>query len=116
MIETVRVFVLDLAIYSAPNGGNSSHAGVPLRWLLRVILYFPFCEHGMLLVKVLVVILLLAVIVSLFSGLFFLVKDEGTERRITKALTWRIGLSIAAFALILIAGLSGIIPMDNTSP
>ena len=64
----------------------------------------------MLLVKVLIVILLLAVIVSLFSGLFFLVKDDGSQRRTVKALTWRIGLSIVAILVIIIAGFAGFIP------
>lgn len=68
----------------------------------------------MLLVKVLVVVLLLAVIVSLFTGLFFLVKDDGTQRRTVKALTWRIGLSIVAILIVIIAGLAGFIPMNNT--
>ncbi len=68
----------------------------------------------MLLVKVLVVVMLLAVIVSLFSGLFFLVKDDGTKRRTVNALTWRIGLSIVAILIIIIAGFAGFIPMDNT--
>ena len=68
----------------------------------------------MLLVKVLVVVLLLAVIVSLFSGLFFLVKDDGTQRRTVKALTWRIVLSIVAILVIIIAGFAGFIPMNNT--
>jgi len=68
----------------------------------------------MLLVKVLIVVLLLAVIISLFSGLFFLFKDDGSNRRIVKALTWRIGLSIAAIVLITIAGLTGLLPMKET--
>ena len=68
----------------------------------------------MLLVKVLVVVLLLAVIISLFSGLFFLVKDDGSKRRTVNALTWRIGLSIIAILIIIIASFAGFIPMDNT--
>lgn len=68
----------------------------------------------MLLVKVLIVILLLAIIGSLFSGLFFLVKDDGSKRRTVNALTWRIGLSIVAILIIIIAGMAGFIPMNNT--
>ena len=63
----------------------------------------------MLLVKLLIVILLLAVIVSLFSGLFFLVKDDSTQKRTVNALTWRIGLSLVAIAVIVIAGLAGLL-------
>jgi len=68
----------------------------------------------MLLVKLIVVILLLAVIVSLFSGLFFLVKDDAKERRIVKALTWRIGLSLAAIFVIIIAAATGVLPVKQT--
>ncbi|OED35572.1 hypothetical protein AB833_30010 [Chromatiales bacterium (ex Bugula neritina AB1)] len=64
----------------------------------------------MLLVKLIIVILLLAVIASLFSGLFFLVKDDGTKKRTVKALTWRIGFSILAIVIIIIAGMLGFIP------
>ena len=68
----------------------------------------------MLLVKVLIVILLLPLTTSSFSGLFFLVKDDGSKRRTVNALTWRIGLSIVAILIIIIAGFAGFIPMDNT--
>lgn len=65
----------------------------------------------MLLVKVVIVLLLLAIIGSLFSGLFFLVKDDGTQKRTVKALTWRIGLSIVAIVIIIIAGMLGLLPV-----
>ena len=39
--------------------------------------------------KAVIVLLLLATIVSLFSGLFFLVKDEGHSSRLVTALTVR---------------------------
>ncbi len=64
----------------------------------------------MLLVKLLIIILLLAIIVSLFSGLFFLVKDDGSKKRTVNALTWRIGLSLLALAVIAIAGFAGLLP------
>ncbi len=65
----------------------------------------------MLLVKLIIVLLLLAIIGSLFSGLFFLVKDDGTKKRTVKALTWRIGLSIVAIVIIVIAGMLGFLPV-----
>lgn len=68
----------------------------------------------MLLVKLLIIILLIAVIFSLFSGLFFLVKDESGKKRTVKALTWRIGLSLVALLVIVIAGVTGIIPTSPT--
>ena len=63
----------------------------------------------MLLVKLIIIILLLAIVVSLFSGLFFLVKDDGSKKRLVNALTWRIGLSLVAIAVIIIAGLTGVL-------
>ena len=56
-----------------------------------------------MLVKIIIVAFLLAIVASLFSGLYFLLKDQGTnnDRRTVKALTIRVGLSIA-FAIFLI--------------
>ncbi|HRE16160.1 MAG TPA: twin transmembrane helix small protein [Rhodocyclaceae bacterium] len=51
--------------------------------------------------KLLIIIMLLGAIVSLFSGLLFLYRDQGNGERTAKALTLRIGLSVAAFLLAL---------------
>lgn len=60
--------------------------------------------------KILVVGLLILVIVSLFSGLFFMYRDKGNSRRMVNALTFRIALSIIIF-LVLIGGYYfGLIP------
>jgi hypothetical protein len=61
-------------------------------------------------IKVLVILLLLAIVGSLFSGLFFLYRDRGEGVRTVKMLTLRIGLSIFLFFLLLIAFRFGIIP------
>ena len=50
--------------------------------------------------KAAIVILLLATLVSLFSGLFFLVKDEGRGTRLVNALTVRVILAALTVALI----------------
>lgn len=57
----------------------------------------------MALFKIVIIVLLLGVLSSLFSGLFFLFRDRGEGERAVRALTLRIALSIALFAL-LIAG------------
>lgn len=57
--------------------------------------------------KSLVVILLLVILASLFSALVFLVRDRGTTNRTVRALTWRVGLSIGLFLLLLLAGWMG---------
>ncbi|WP_152218898.1 twin transmembrane helix small protein [Pseudomonas sp. SCB32] len=50
--------------------------------------------------KAAIVLLLLATVVSLFSGLFFLVKDEGHGSRVVNALTVRVVLAALTIALI----------------
>ncbi len=62
-----------------------------------------------MLVKLLVIILLLAIVISLFSGLFFLVKDKGQTNRTVNALSIRVGLSVFAFILLMIAAATGLI-------
>jgi len=60
--------------------------------------------------KVVVLLLILAIVGSLFSGLFYLYRDRGTGLRTVRALTLRIGLSITLFLLLLIGFRFGIIP------
>ena len=49
-----------------------------------------------------IVFLMLAVVVSLFSGLFFLIKDGGKTNRVVNSLAVRVTLSILLLAVILI--------------
>jgi len=53
--------------------------------------------------RIFVALLLVLILFSLLSGLVYLVRDRGNSERTVKALTWRIGLSIALF-LALMAG------------
>lgn len=48
-------------------------------------------------------LMLVLVVVSLFSGLYFMYRDKGQSKRTVIALTIRVALSIAIF-LIVIAG------------
>jgi len=64
--------------------------------------------------KIAIVILLLAVIVSLFSGLFFLIHDGGKTRRVVNTLAVRVALSVLLIALLLIALWSGSITLNPT--
>ncbi len=61
-------------------------------------------------IKVLVVLLLLGILGSLFSGLFYIYRDRGTGVRTARALTLRIGLSISLFLLLLAGFRFGFIP------
>lgn len=59
--------------------------------------------------------------VSLFSGLYFLVKDKGQSNRTVNALSVRIGLSIVAIIVVTIAGATGVIdfnpgPLSGQAP
>jgi cytochrome bd-type quinol oxidase subunit 2 len=60
-------------------------------------------------IKVLIVVCLVAIIASLGSGLFHLVNDKGESKKMVKALTFRIALSVALFILLFIAWSQGII-------
>lgn len=59
--------------------------------------------------KLVVVLMLIGVIASLFSGLFFLFRDQGAGQRTVKALTLRIGLSLALFVLLMLGHRYGLI-------
>jgi hypothetical protein len=60
--------------------------------------------------KVFAVLMLLAIIGSLFSGLFYFYRDRGAGERAVRALTLRIGLSVALFIALLISFRIGLIP------
>lgn len=62
-----------------------------------------------MLFKVIVVLVLFAIIGSLFSALYFLAKDKEGGERTVKALTVRIGLSIALFIFLLVGYYFGLI-------
>ena len=60
--------------------------------------------------KILVVILLFLVIVSLFSALFFMYRDKGNSKRMVRALTFRIVLSVSIFFILVGSYYFGLIP------
>ncbi len=61
-------------------------------------------------IKIIVLALVALILVSLASGLYYLIKDRGTSERTVKALTWRVGLSAALFALLMAGYYLGFIP------
>ena len=69
----------------------------------------------MLLVKVLLVTLLVMIVISLFTGLGFLLKDKGQSKRTAYALTVRIGLSVLAIIIVIVAAATGALQV-NPSP
>ena len=60
--------------------------------------------------KIVILILLLAVVASLFSGLYFVYKDKGTTNRAVISLTIRIALSVLVFVLLIGSYYFGWIP------
>ncbi len=62
-----------------------------------------------MLIKFAVIALLLVIIASLGSSLYFLAHDDHDSTRAVKALSWRIGLSIGAFALLMVGALTGLV-------
>ncbi len=62
-----------------------------------------------MLTKIIVVLFLFIIIGSLFSGLFYLVKDKGASERTVKALTIRISLSVLLFILLMIGYATGLL-------
>jgi len=59
--------------------------------------------------KILVVLVLLTIVGSLFSGLFFLIRDKGASDRTVRALTVRISLSVLLFVLLMIGYATGLL-------
>jgi hypothetical protein len=66
--------------------------------------------------KILIVLVLLVIVGSLGSALYFLFKDRERSPRTVHALTVRIGLSIGLFVLLLIAFGTGLIKPHGIRP
>lgn len=60
-------------------------------------------------IKIATVFVLIVIVGSLFSALFFLFNDKSGNERTVKALTVRIGLSITLFVLLITAASFGLI-------
>jgi len=67
-------------------------------------------------IKTLIIIIFLAIIVSLGSGLFALVSDKGKSKKLVNSLTVRVVLSVLLFALLIIAYLNGWIQPHGIVP
>ncbi len=58
--------------------------------------------------KLVIAALLLAIVISLFTGLFFLIKDDNSRsKRTVRALTLRVGLQVALIAFLFLASTLG---------
>ena len=59
--------------------------------------------------KIIIVTMLFIVLYSLGSALFYLVRDKKQSDKVIKSLTWRIGLSLFIFILLMIGQAVGLI-------
>jgi len=64
--------------------------------------------------KILIVALLMAVVVSLFSGLFFLIRDGGQTNRVINSLALRVALSVLLLLVILLSLWQGGLTLNPT--
>jgi hypothetical protein len=60
--------------------------------------------------RIVVIIMLVLIVGSLGSALWYLIRDKGTSERTVKALTVRVTLSIGLFLLLMAGYYFGIIP------
>ncbi len=65
--------------------------------------------------KIIIILLFLAALGSLASAMVFLVKDKGETNRTAKALTYRIGISVFIFVLLIFAYFAGYIEPHGIS-
>jgi hypothetical protein len=70
-------------------------------------------QESCMFIKIVVIVMLVLIVASLFSALVFLYKDKGHGNRMAQALTWRIGLSITLFVLLMAGFYFGVIPRQG---
>ena len=66
-----------------------------------------------MIIKALIILAMIAIATSLFSALFFLMRDNGGAKRDVKALTLRISISLLLFIFLFIAYRMGWIHPHN---
>jgi len=54
-------------------------------------------------IRIIVIVFLLMILYCLGSGVFYLAQSDRSPGKLVKALSWRISLSIALFALLFVA-------------
>lgn len=63
----------------------------------------------MVLTKIFILLVMLAILYCLGSALYYLARGSNKNLRMVKALSWRVGLSLALFLLLLLGFASGLI-------
>ena len=67
-------------------------------------------------VKLIVIVLLIAAVVSLAQALMSLVRNEGKSGKTMRALAWRVGFSAMVFVFILVSMMMGWIQPHDVNP
>lgn len=57
--------------------------------------------------RVIIILLLVAIFATLASGGLYLIREKGDSDKTVKALTWRIGLSILLFVIVVVLARAG---------
>ncbi|HEY1773256.1 MAG TPA: twin transmembrane helix small protein [Gammaproteobacteria bacterium] len=66
--------------------------------------------------RFIIILFFIAILGSLFSGMYFMIHDKSGSTRNIKALSIRIGLSLFLFALLIIMYFAGIIKPNAVHP
>lgn len=69
-----------------------------------------------MLVKLVIIAMLLGIVLSLGSALRHMVREPDGSKRMVRALSWRIGLSIALFVLLFVGYATGLIQPHGIVP
>ena len=67
-------------------------------------------------IKILIIIVLVAIIASLGSALFHMSRNKGDSKKMARALTIRVGLSVILFILLMLAYYNGLIEPNKMGP
>lgn len=59
--------------------------------------------------RIIIIAFLAFIVYNLGAGLYYMMRDKGGSDKTLNALTWRIGLSVALFLLLLLGIATGII-------
>ena len=65
--------------------------------------------------KYVILVFIVFILGSLFSALYYMIRDKGQSDRTVKALTWRVGLSIMLFLMLMLGSYFGLISPNGFS-
>ncbi len=60
-----------------------------------------------------VLAMFLAIVISLGSAAFFMLRHRGDPKRMARALTWRVGLSVTLFLMLMLGYYFGLLQPGN---